>query len=60
MLDVSKTVRAGPHGAVCNVFDFRARDPGICSLTAHLLSFPLPLIQKGQLLVTEESIYCEY
>ena len=42
------------HSAVGSMSYSRVRGPGFDTLSGHILSFLLPLIQEGQLLVTGE------
>ena len=51
---------AGPRGAVGSASDSRAKGPGFDTLSGHILSFLLPLIQEGQLSVTGESMCTKY
>ena len=46
---------AEPHCAVSSGSDSRARNPGFDTLSGHILSFLLPLIQEEQLSVTGKS-----
>ena len=47
---------AGPCSAVGSASDSRARGSGFDTLSVHILSFLLPPIQEGQLLVTGGSM----
>ena len=47
------------HGPVAGM-THRARGPGFDTESSHILVFPFPLIQKGQLLVTGESMLTRY
>ena len=49
-----------PGSAIGGESDSRARGPGFDTLSGHILSFHLPLIQEGQLSVTGESMCTEY
>ena len=45
---------AGSRSSVSSASDSRARGPRFDTRSGHILSFPLPLIQEGQLSVTGE------
>ena len=47
---------AGPRSAVGRAPDSEVRGPGFDTRSGRILSFLLPLIQEGQLLVTGESM----
>ena len=51
---------AGPRSAVGRASDSKARGPGFDTLSGHILSFLLPLIQEGQLSVIGESMCTKY
>ena len=51
---------AGPRSAVGRTPDSLVRGPGFDTLSGHILSFLLPLIQEGQLSVTGESMCTKY
>ena len=51
---------AWPRGAVGSASDSRARGPGFDTKSGHILTFPLSLIQEGQLLVTAESMCTKF
>ena len=51
---------AGPRSAVGSASDSRARGPGFDTRSGHILSFLLPLIQEGQLSVTDKCICTKY
>ena len=50
----------GPWSAVDRAPDSKVRGPGFDSRSGHTLSFLLPLIQDGQLLVTGKSMCTKY
>ena len=51
---------AGLRSAVGSASDLRAKSPRFDTRSGHTLSFPLPLIQEGQLSVTSESMCTMY
>ena len=51
---------AVPRSAVGRTPDSLVRGPGFDTLSGHILSFLLPLIQEGQLSVTGESMCTKY
>ena len=51
---------AGPCSAVGRTPDSYFRGPGFDTRSGHILSFLLPLIQKGQLSITGESMRTKY
>ena len=51
---------ARPRSPVGSVSGSRARDSGFDSPSGHILSFLLPLIQKGQLSITGENMCTKY
>ena len=51
---------AGPRSAVGRAPDSYVRGSGFDTWSGHILSFFLPLIQEGQLLVTGESMCTKY
>ena len=53
-------MKAEPRGAVGRVPDSKVRGPGFVTPFGHILSFLLPLIQEGQLSVTNESMCTKY
>ena len=53
-------VIARPRSAVVSATDSKVRGPGFDTLSGHILSFLLPLIQEGQLSVTGESMCTKY
>ena len=54
------SLSAGPRSAVGRAPDSYVRGPGFDTQSGHILSFLLPLIQKGQLSVTGESMCTKY
>ena len=60
MIINNKFKEAGPRSAIGSASDSRARGPGFDTRSGHILSFLLPLVQEGQLLVTGESICTKY
>ena len=54
------TDSAGPCNAVGRAPDWLVRGPRFDTRSGHTLSFFLPLIQKGQLSVTGESMCMKY
>ena len=59
--DRARTQEAvGPRSAVGRTPDSLVRGPGFDTLSGHILSFLLPLIQEGQLSVTDESMCTKY
>ena len=56
---VDSSMNAGPRSAVGSAFNSKARGPGFDGRPGHILSYLLPLIQEGQLLVTGVSYYCQ-
>ena len=51
---------AGPCSAVGRALDWQGRGPGLDTRSGHILSFLLPLIEEGQLSVTDESMCTKY
>ena len=60
LLPLSNFIWTGPRSAVGSASASRARGPGFDTRSGHVLSFLLPLIQKGQLSVTGESMSTKY
>ena len=60
LVDMMSKSDASPHTVVGRVPDSRARGPRFDTLSAHILSFLLLLIQEGQLSVTGESMCTKY
>ena len=52
--------KAGPRSIVGRAPDSLVRGCGFDTRSGHILSFILPLIQEGQLLVTGESMCTKY
>ena len=50
----------GPRSAVGRAPDSKVRGPGFDSRSGNILSFLLPLFQKGHLSVTGESMCTKY
>ena len=59
-LHVIHLLSAGPRSAVGRAPDLQVRCPGFDTLSGHILSFLLPLIQEGQLSVTGKSLCTKY
>ena len=51
-----KAYLAGPRSVFGTTPNSRAGGPGYDTRSGHILSFPLPLIQEGQLSVTIDSL----
>ena len=57
---ITRCCSAGSHRAVGSTSDFRATGPGFHTRSGHILSFLLPLIEEGQLSVTDLSMCTKF